>query len=66
MTTGLDDFQRRMFAIEETGEKRREEQILKMLLKEREALLELWTGRPEYIQGLEHAIYLIGGEKAID
>lgn len=66
MTTGLDDFQRRMFAIEETGEKRREEQILKMLLKEREALLELWKGRPEYIQGLEHAIYLIGGEKAID
>jgi hypothetical protein len=66
MTTGLDDFQRRIFEIEEHAAERREEKILKMLLKEREALLELWTGRPEYIQGLEHAIYLIGGEKAID
>jgi len=66
MTTGLDDFQRRVFEIQESGEKKRQEQILKMLLKERETLLELWTGRPEYIQGLEHAIYLIGGEKAID
>jgi hypothetical protein len=55
-----------MFEIQEAGEKIRQEQILKMLLKEREALLELWAGRPEYIQGLEHAIYLIGGEKAID
>lgn len=66
MTTGLDEFQRQMFAIEERGEKRRQEQILKMLLKEREVLREIWPGRPEYIQGLERAIFLIGGEKAID
>ena len=66
MTTGLDDFQRRMFAIEEHAAERREQKILKMLLKERETLLETWTGDSEYIQGLEHAIYLIGGEKAFD
>lgn len=65
MTTGLDEFQRRMFEMEATGEKRRQEQILKMLLKEREVLREIWPGRPEYIQGLERAIFLIGGEKAI-
>jgi len=33
MTTGLDDFQRRVFEIQESGEKKRQEQILKMLLK---------------------------------
>lgn len=66
MTTGLDDFQRRLFSYEEAGEKRRQEKILKMLLKERETLLETWKGRPEYIQGLEHAIHLIGGDKVID
>lgn len=66
MTTGLDEFQRRMIEIEEHGERRRQEKILKMLLEERETLLEIWPGRPEYIQGLERAIFLIGGEKAID
>lgn len=66
MTTGLDEFQRRMLEIEEHGAKSREAKILKMLLKERETLLEIWPGRPEYIQGLERAIFLIGGEKAID
>ena len=66
MTTGLDEFQRQMFAIEERGEKRRQQEILKMLLEERKTLLEVWPGRPEYIQGLERAIFLIGGEKAID
>jgi uncharacterized protein YnzC (UPF0291/DUF896 family) len=66
MTTGLDDFQRRILEIEEYGAKRKEQKIVEMLLKEREVLREIWPGRPEYIQGLERAIYLIGGEKAID
>ena len=66
MTTGLDDFQRRMIELEEYGAKRREEKIIEMLLKERKTLLETWSGRPEYVQGLERAIYLIGGEKVID
>lgn len=66
MTTGLDEFQRRMLELEEYGAKRREEKIVEMLLKERATLLEIWPGRPEYIQGLERAIFLIGGEKAID
>jgi hypothetical protein len=66
MTTGLDDFQRRMLEIEEYGAKRKEQKIVEMLLKERQTLLEIWPGRPEYIQGLERAIHLIGGDKAID
>ena len=66
MTTGLDDLQRRMLEIEEYGAKRRQEKIVEMLLKEHATLLEIWPGRPEYIQGLERAIYLIGGEQAID
>lgn len=65
MTTGLDEFQRRMLEIEEHGAKSREAKIIKMLLKERDTLLEIWPGRPEYVHGFEHAIYLIGGEKAI-
>ena len=66
MTTGMDEFQRRMFEIQEIGEKRRQEQILKMLLKERSVVLDIWPDKREYIQGLERAIFLIGGEKALD
>lgn len=64
MTTGLDEFQRRMLAIEEYGAERRQEKILKMLLEERESVLKIWPGS-EYLQGIERAIYIVGGEKAV-
>lgn len=66
MTTGLDEFQRRMLAIEEYGAKRRQEKIIEALREERDALLELAKEDREYIKGFEHAIRFIGGEKAID
>ena len=66
MTTGMDEFQRRMFEIQEIGEKRRQRQLLEMLLKERTVLMEIWPDRLEYIEGFERAISLISEKKPVD
>jgi|LauGreDrversion4_2_1035121.scaffolds.fasta_scaffold715184_2 hypothetical protein len=66
MTTGMDEFQRRMFEMEAVGEKRRQRQLLEMLLKERTVLMQIWPDRLEYLEGFERAISLISEEKPVD